>query len=167
MSARVAAAAFTAVLAFGCNRGSNPTDTVNRALRAANLSDVTVDWDKDAHIAHLQGTVDSAPDKQKAEDVAAAAVGTSGCVLNEVTIRGVNDRSAGALDDDIKDNLKKTFKDDATLEGRDIDVDVHNGVVTVKGEVRSAAEKNRVSELVREAPGVKQMANAIEITPAR
>jgi hypothetical protein len=32
-------------------------------------------------------------------------VGTSGRVLNELTIKGLNDKTAGALDDDIKDNL--------------------------------------------------------------
>jgi len=166
-AARAAAVAFAAVLAVGCNHAASPTDHVNRALREAHLNDVKVDWDKDAHIAHLQGTVDSAPDKRRAEKVAAAAVGTSGRVLNELTIRGVNDKSAGALDDDIKSNLKNTFKDDATLEHRDIDIEVHNGVVTLKGQVQSAAEKHHASELVRGAPGVKQMANAIEIKPAR
>jgi osmotically-inducible protein OsmY len=37
----------------------------------------------------------------------------------------------------------------------------------VKGEVQSAAEKSRVSELVREAPGVKDMANALDIKPKK
>jgi BON domain-containing protein len=40
----------------------------------------------------------------------------------------------------------------AILRDRDIDFDVHNGVVTVKGEVRTAEEKNKVTELVRAAP---------------
>jgi len=44
---------------------------------------------------------------------------------------------------------------------------VHNGVVTVKGEVRTAEEKNKVTELVRAAPGVKDMANALEIKPPK
>ena len=37
---------------------------------------------------------------------------------------------------------------DQVLRDRDIDFDVNNGVVTVKGEVRTAAEKNTVSEIV-------------------
>lgn len=156
-----------AIIGAGCHRTPDPADNVNRALAEANLSQLKIDWDKDAHIAHLTGTVDSPTDKQRAQDVVSAAVGTSGHVLNEVTIRGVNDKSAGALDDDIKDNLEKTVKNEPALNDRDIDFEVHNGVVTVKGEVRSAAEKTRVSELVNEAPGVKQMANALEIKPAR
>jgi osmotically-inducible protein OsmY len=39
---------------------------------------------------------------------------------------------------------------------------ITNGVVTVKGEVQSAAEKQRVTDLTREAR-VKDMANALEI----
>ena len=52
---------------------------------------------------------------------------------------------------------------DTTLTDRDINFDVNNGVVTVKGRVRSAAEKNRVAELVKSAPGVKDFANGLEI----
>jgi osmotically-inducible protein OsmY len=40
-------------------------------------------------------------------------------------------------------------------------------VVTVKGTVRSQAEKNRVSEIVKNAPGVKDFANGLEIERKR
>jgi len=160
------AAVFSAVLsAAACSQGPNPTDEVNRALKDAKLDTVNVDWDKKAHIAHLKGTVDSSTDKQRAHDVATAAVGTTGRVLNEVTIRGINDTIAGNLDGSIKSGLKKMIDADATLRDRDIHFDVVNGVVTVKGDVQTAAEKARVTELVREAPGVKDLANALEIKP--
>jgi osmotically-inducible protein OsmY len=94
-----------------------------------------------------------------------AAVGTSGKVLNEVTIRGINDKTAGNFDGDIKNGLEKIINDDPTLRDRDISFDVVNGVVTVRGDVQTAAEKARVTELVREAPGVKDMANALTIKP--
>jgi osmotically-inducible protein OsmY len=153
--------------AAACNRGPNPADEVNRALKDAKLEMVSVDWDKDARIAHLKGTVESPTDKQRAHDVAAAAVGTSGRVLNEVTIKGVNDSTADDLDGRIKSNLKKMIDADSALRERDISFDVVNGVVTVKGEVNSAREKARVTELVREAAGVKDMANALEIKPPK
>ena len=57
--------------------------------------------------------------------------------------------------------------DDKVLKDRDVHFDVTNGVVTVKGEVQSASEKTRVTELVRSAPGVKDMANALEITAVK
>jgi osmotically-inducible protein OsmY len=152
-----------ALAVTGCNRSPNPEDQVSKALKDARLNDVKVDWDKDAHIAHLKGTVDQATDKQRAEDVAAAAVGTSGRVLNEVTVKGLNDKIADDMDGGIKSHLKDMISADTQLKNRDIDFDVNNGVVTVKGTVASAAEKNRVSQIVKEAPGVKDMANALEI----
>ena len=82
-------------------------------------------------------------------------------------IKGLNDTTAGNLDGEIKSQLKKMRDADAILRDRDIDFDVHNGVVTVKGEVRTAEEKNKVTELVRAAPGVKDMANALEIKPPK
>jgi osmotically-inducible protein OsmY len=56
---------------------------------------------------------------------------------------------------------------DPILKGRSIDFEVVNGVVTVRGDVRSTAEKTKVSEIVRAAPGVKEMANALEINQGR
>ena len=106
-------------------------------------------------------------DRQRAEDVASAAVGTTGKVLNELTIKGVNDKTAGDFDGQIKRTLKQMISDDPTLRDRDIDFDVNNGAVTVKGTVHTAAEKNKVTQLVRAAPGVKEMANALEIQPPK
>ena len=57
---------------------------------------------------------------------------------------------------------------DQVLRDRDVDFDVNNGVVTVKGEVRTAAEKNKVSEHRQVGtPGVKDFANALEIKPTK
>jgi hyperosmotically inducible protein len=151
----------------GCNRAPDPENQISKALKDAQLNDVKVDWDKDAHIAHLKGTVDQATDKQRAEDVAAAAVGTSGRVLNEVTIKGMNETIADDLDGGIKTRLKNMIAEDRELKDHDIDFDVNNGVVTVKGSVATAAEKNRVSQIVKNAPGVKDMANALEIKPKK
>jgi osmotically-inducible protein OsmY len=155
-------------LAAACNStGPNPSEQVLTGLKNANLNDVAIEWDSSARIAHLKGTVDKPTDRQRAEDIATATVGTTGKVLNEVTIKGLNDTTAGNLDGEIKSQLKKMRDADAILRDRDIDFEVNNGVVTVKGEVRTADEKNKVTELVRAAPGVKDMANALEIKPPK
>jgi osmotically-inducible protein OsmY len=156
-----------AIFATACNRGPDPSAGAEKALKDANLTDVKVDWDGDARVAHLKGSVDSPTDRQRAEDVAAAAVGTTGKVLNELTIKGVNERTAGDFDGQIKGALKRMVNDDPTLRDRDIEFDVNNGAVTVKGNVRTAAEKNKVTQLVQAAPGVKQMVNALEIKPPK
>ena len=157
-----------ALSAAACSSGTNtpnPTDRAEKALDQANLKDVDVDWDKDAHVAHLKGTVESTADRQRAEEVASAAVGTSGKVLNEVTIKNVTEHTADDADGKIRSDLKVMVNNDQVLRDRDINFDVNNGVVTVKGEVRTAAEKNKVTDLVRSEPGVKDMANSLEIKP--
>jgi osmotically-inducible protein OsmY len=169
MSRIISVLSLSAVLAVcaGCNTGPNPSEDILKALKAASLNDVTVEWDSSARIAHLRGTVDTPTDRQRANEIAGATVGTTGKVLNEVTIKGLNDTTAGKLDGDIKSQLKKMRDSDPVLRNRDIDFEVNNGVVTVKGEVRTADEKNKATELVRAAPGVKDMANALEIKPPK
>src|SRR5438093_827027 len=103
---RLSVTAALATSLVACNRGPNPSDNVNRALKEANLNQVTVDWDGGSRVAHLKGTVDRPTDRQRAEEVANAAVGTTGKVLNEVTIKGLNEKTAGNLDGDIKSLLK-------------------------------------------------------------
>jgi len=161
------ATAVVAIAIGACNRAPDPSAGAEKALKDANLADVKVDWDRDARVAHLKGSVDSPTDRQRAEDVATAAVGTTGKVLNELTIKGVNDRSAGDFDGQIKRTLKRMINDDPILRDRDVDFDVNNGAVTIKGEVRTAAEKNKVTQLVHAAPGVKDMVNALEIKPPK
>jgi len=152
----------------GCsNTGPNPAEQVLTGLKAANLNDVTVEWDSSARIAHLKGTVDKSADRKRAEDIATATVGTTGTVLNEVTVKGLNETTAGSLDGQIRSQLKKMLDNDPILRDREIAFEVNNGVVTVKGEVRTADEKNKITELVRAAPGVKDMANALEIKPPK
>jgi osmotically-inducible protein OsmY len=165
------AIAFTLALAAGACNGNrtapDPSDRTKQALTDANIKDVNVDWDKDARVAHLKGTVDSTRERERAAEVASTAVGTSGKVLNELTVENVNEHTADNMDGRIRSDLKEMMDHDQVLRDRDIDFDVNNGVVTVKGEVRTAAEKTKVSELVKGAPGVKDFANALEIKPAK
>jgi osmotically-inducible protein OsmY len=159
------AATLVLLAAAACNSGPNPTDNISKALKASNFNEVSVTWDRSAHIAHLKGTVDRSTDRARAEEVATAAAGSDGKVLNEITIKGLNEKTAGNLDGDIKDQLRQMVKGDPILRDRNLSFDVNNGVVTVKGDVQTADEKTKVTDLVRAAPGVKDMANAVEIKP--
>jgi hyperosmotically inducible periplasmic protein len=159
----ISALLVAAPLSYACNRGPDVKEQVQSSLKQANIDDVNVDWDKKENIVHLKGNVDSTAERQRAEQVATAAVGTSGKVLNELTVEDVNDTTADSLDGQIRDRLSEMVDRDAALKDRDIDFDVNNGVVTIKGSVHSAAEKNRVGDLVKAAPGVKDFANGLEI----
>jgi osmotically-inducible protein OsmY len=155
----------TFALALACAAERNKKEDIEKALDQANLPNVAVEVDADANLVHLSGSVDSMSDRTRAEEVANSAVGTSGRVLNELTVVGLNTETADDLDGEIHDVLDRMVDDDATLRERDINFQVRNGTVTVKGEVRSADEKNRVTQIVKAAPGVKDFANALEIHP--
>jgi hyperosmotically inducible periplasmic protein len=156
-----------APLSYACNRAPDVKGEVQQSLKQANIDDVNVDYDKNEKVVHLKGSVDSAAERQRAEDVATQAVGTSGKVLNELTIEDVNEKTADNMDGQIRDRLSEAVDRDTTLKDRSINFDVNNGVVTVKGTVRSQAEKNRVDEIVKNAPGVKDFANGLEIERKR
>ena len=166
-AAALSALLVAAPLSYACNRGPDVKDEVQQSLKQANIEDVNVDYDRNEKVVHLKGTVDSAAERQRAEDVATQAVGTSGTVLNELTIEDVNETTADNMDGQIRDRLAEAVDRDATLKDRNIDFDVNNGVVTVKGTVRSEGEKTRVSDIVKNAPGVKDFANGLEIERKR
>ena len=166
-AAALSALLVAAPLSYGCNRGPDVKGEVQQSLKQANIDDVNVDYDKNEKVVHLKGSVDSAAEKQRAEEVATQAVGTSGTVLNELTVEDVNETTADNMDGQIRDRLSEAVDRDTTLKDRNIDFDVNNGVVTVKGTVRSEVEKTRVSEIVKNAPGVKDFANGLEIERKR
>ncbi len=151
---------------FGCNKGPDTKKQVSDALKKNNVEHVDVNYDRDSKVVHLQGKVDSAAEKARAEEIANQVVGTSGRVLNEVTIEGVDTKTADNLDGQIRDTLNDQVKNDPVLNERHINFDVNNGAVEVKGSVASAAEKTRVGEMVRSVNGVKDVANALEVKPA-
>jgi osmotically-inducible protein OsmY len=161
---------FALALGVGaCNSNNrtapDPSERTKQALDQANIKDVNVDWDKDARVEHLKGTVDSSTERQRAEHVAETAVGTSGKVLNELTVKGVDDKHADDMDGLISRDLKDMIDRDQVLRDRDVHFDVNNGVVTAKGEVRTSAEKDRVTQMMKSTPAVKDFANELEIKP--
>lgn len=163
----VGAALLSSTMLLACNRQPDVKQQVSKSLEQAKIDDVNVDYDKNAHVVHLKGAVDSSAKRQRAEEIATSAVGTAGTVLNELTVKGMNDDTADDLDGQIKDRLKEMVSNDQVLRDRDVDFDVNNGVVTVKGDVRTASEKSKVSQLVKAAPGVKDFANELEVKPKK
>jgi osmotically-inducible protein OsmY len=151
------------IAAMACDRGPDTEENVRKALEQANMDAVQVDVDDEARIVHLQGTVGTMADRTRANEIATAVVGTSGRVLNELTVEGLTSRRADDVDGQITDRLDEMLDSDAVLRERDVNIQVTHGMVAITGEVRTAGEKNRVEQLVRAAPGVKDVANALQI----
>jgi len=98
-----------------CEREPDVTEQVEQRLEAANLDQVDVKWDNDARIAHLTGQVRSPEERQRAEEIATSAVGTSGTILNELTVEGLNEDAAGDMDGEIRDRLTELVDGDPEL----------------------------------------------------
>jgi hyperosmotically inducible periplasmic protein len=148
-----------------CNRGPDPKDQVSDQLKNANIHDVNVDYDRDAKVVHLKGAVDSTAERSRAAEIAQRAVGTSGTVANELTVKGVSDRTADDHDGDIRRELKAKVDNDSVLKDRQINFDVNNGVVTIKGDVGTAAEKQKVGQMAQSTQNVKDVINSLDIKP--
>ncbi len=151
-------------LIVGCaERGeTNYQAKVNDELKAAKLDDVRADWKADEKTLHLKGEVERAADKARAEELAKQAVGTSGRVVNEVTVEGTN---AEAMDDQLEEQLDRSFKEDDEWDKDKLDLtfDAKAGVVTITGDAPSEALKKRVEEKVKSIEGVKDVVNNLEV----
>ena len=161
------AAGLAAAVGAGCHRGPDTQGNLRKALDQANMQQVEVKVDGDEQIVHLKGVVGSMADRSRAQEVAEAVVGTTGRVLNELTVKGLNDATAGDLDSQIHRTLDKMIDNDPALKERDVEFDVVNSMVAIKGTVNTADEKNRVGDMTKAAPGVKDVANGLQINAGK
>ena len=137
---------------------------VQDRLKDANIKDVNANWKKDENTLHLTEQVKAEADKQRAEELASQVVGTSGRVVNEVKVDGVD---YAELDSRIERQLDTMFKDDKQRDHLDLTFHSKAGVVTITGDAPSQAVKDRVTERVRSVEGVKDVVNDLEIKPAK
>ena len=145
--------------------GGRDTETkrnVESALQQANIPNVMVEVLEDGRL-HLHGTVSTMSQRSRADEIAVAAVGTSGQVVNELLVDDVQSDVADTADDRMERAIDELLDGDPVFRERDINLRIAEGSVTVTGVVRTPAEKAKVSELVRMVPGVKDLANALEI----
>jgi osmotically-inducible protein OsmY len=153
-----------ASLVSGCADRNRPDyqAKVNDDLKAAKLDDVRADWKADGKALHLRGEVEQAADKARAEQLAKQVVGTSGRVVNEVTVEGTN---AEAMDDRLEERIDRAFKEDDEWDKDKLDLtfDAKAGVVTITGDAPSEGVKARVGQKVRSIEGVKDVVNNLEV----
>ena len=74
---------------------------------------------------------------------------------------------ANITDAAINTKIHAKMMDEATLKGSDINVDVNNHVVLLKGTVASAAGKARAEEIARTTDGVKSVNNVLIVAPKK
>jgi hyperosmotically inducible periplasmic protein len=164
------AAIATLLLCVACssNSGDNASykDNVKKALEQAELTDVSVAEDRDKNTVTLTGTVHSDDAKAKAADVAKGSAGNR-IVVNEVSVQPVGAESdaksiASNVDDAIEKNYKAALISNG-LEKQHIDFKAKNGVLTLKGSVKTVAQRHEAQSAAASVPNVQQVLNQIDV----
>lgn len=151
-----------------CSKQAQPTykDSVKTALEQADLKDVSVSEDVDKNTITLGGTLHSDDAKQKAADVAKSNAGTR-IVVNEVSVQPVGQESAAkSVNSNLDDGIEKNYKAAIIAKGLDkqsIRFDAKNGVLTLKGRVKTTAQRKEAEQLAQAVPNVQQVLNEIDV----
>jgi osmotically-inducible protein OsmY len=167
-------AAAMLVIAIGCssNKASTPDikDRVAKALGDAGFKDLNVSSDNDKQLVTLKGDVKTQEEKERAEDVAKGAAG-SWVVANEIGVRpeGV-EGAARKIDSNVDSAIEKDFKAVLIanrLDNQHIRYDAKNGVLTLKGDVDTAAQRQEAEKLAATVPNVQQVVNELDVKNAK
>jgi hyperosmotically inducible protein len=168
------------LLSVGCAQSDAGITT---AVKSRFATDDTVKaYQIDVHtqngVVTLSGTVDSPAAKEQAVRVARATDGVRD-VVDQVTV-GAGDTAAGsagsmdrtvgtvggaASDAVVTATVKSKMMADTSVSGLQINVDTANGIVTLTGHVRNAAERERAIAIARGTEGVAKVEDKLDITP--
>jgi osmotically-inducible protein OsmY len=106
----------------------------------------------------LDGEVDWHYQKFSAEEAVRHLLGVRG-VINQIIIKP---RVSAA---DVKSLIEAAFRRSADLDAKKVRVEAHDGKVTLRGDVRSWAERQVASWTAWSAPGVTEVEDLITVSP--
>lgn len=161
------AAGLVAVLGIGaCSQETDVEKMATTALDQAALSDVVdAKYDRDARVVHLSGSVARPEDRIRADDAVRASVEGLALVANEIVVEGEEADAADDMDGAIEERFGTLWSNTPSLNRYDIDLTVENGVVTLSGDVATAAERAEIEGMVTSIPGVVNVVNGIAVKP--
>ena len=152
-----------------CSQRANDVsykDNVKKALDQADLKDVSVDENRDKNTITLSGKLHSENAKQQAGEVAQAAAG-SRIIANEISVEPVGAESqAKKIESNVDDAIEKNYKAMLISKGLDkqsIHFNANNGVLTLKGKVKTAEQRQQAEQVAANVPNVAQVVNEIEV----
>ena len=126
---------------------------------------MSVSQDRDKSIVTLTGKVATDDDKARAESIARSIAGAE-VVSNQIGVRPAGDEStAKKVDSDLDSGIDKNLEAMLIQHRlrRDVKYDVANGVVTLRGDVPSQAQRSSIEKLAEQVPNVKQVVNELEV----
>lgn len=153
------------VLAGGVAAGAadaEPTDkdvaqAVEKALRTdESVSPHLIDVSIDDGIITLSGTVSTLFEKEQAIDVTQSVRGVRS-IVDRLSVRSV-DRS----DDEIRKDVVEALRSDPATDVDDIDVEVEDAKVTLRGRADSQSEALLIEQVARDVKGVEAVESRLE-----
>lgn len=168
-----ATAALSMIFMVGCSqqRASNPSvkDGVEKSLEQDGFRGIRVDEDRKKGVVTLKGEVATQAQKERAEASAKAVAGNN-IIANELLVIGGNEEKAADVAEATDDAIESSFKAMVTQNNwdkLDVRTEVNNGVVTLTGDVDTAARRSVIEAATAKLPGVKQVVNKLEVERKR
>ncbi len=146
-------------------------DLVVAALKANNLSDVSVSQDRDKGVLTLTGNLQTDEQKMTAENIVKQNA-PGYVVADEIGVRpagaeGQAKAVSSNLDDAIESNYKAAIKANANLDDQSISYKAKNGALVLSGNVKTAAQKAEAGKIAQQVPNVQSVVNEIEVKPSK
>ena len=163
-------AAITLVfITVACSRANKVSykDIVQQALEQADLKGISVSEDQDHNTITLTGKLHSDDAKQQAAQVA-QSVAPNRTIANEISVEPVGVGSdAKKIESNVDDGIESNYKAALIANGlskQDIHYSSKNGVLTLKGKVKAADQKQEAEQVASSVPNVAQVVDQIEIS---
>ena len=67
-------------------------------------------------------------------------------------------------DDLIYDNVKRRLAEDSNVKGGGLDIDVKQGVVTLRGKLETQRQIDKATKIAKKVNGVKKVVNEIQLS---
>jgi osmotically-inducible protein OsmY len=173
LSLGLACALFLGLAACTSNKANTAKldgDKVEDQLKQAGYNDVDVKVDNDKAVVTLDGKVRSADDKDKVEQIAKSAA-PNFVVANQLSVQPEGAESQAK---DVQSNMDDAISSDwKALEAKNkwenqhINSDVKNGVLTLKGDVDTPAQRAMIEKAAAKIPHVEQVVNELQVKSAK
>jgi len=159
---------FGVVLTSGVVRASETDDRIQSAAKDSyvfrtELKDDSINVNSNNGLVTLTGTVSEASHQSLAQDTVSSLPGVKS-VDNQLTIKG--DQPAENSDGWIGMQVKSSLFFNRNVSAVNTEVDVADGVVTLKGQADSQAQKDLTGEYAKDINGVKGVNNEMTIAEA-
>lgn len=156
---------FLALASANCERRSLVDSAITAAVKSKLVVDnensaINVDVDTRDGVVTLTGVVGTQAEKEQAERIAGNTEGVAR-VINNLTVVTNGGASMSASDLTILSKIKTRYVAEGVVGAM---VEVKDGVVTLKGNVKNPQTRARAENIASGVSGVKSVNNIIEVT---